>query len=208
MTGFSARLPRTISGWSSDSAYLTLGPEARTQRLHGPGSPTLRPIALVAAAAGQTFWASVSRAVRTPSLAENSLAVIVPVAPPSPRDRRSAGGAASERQPRFRLRDAHRLPSWATAGRCLRASAWTPRFSTTTTIAFAPSIWRRVLPGLRPLPTPRLTVRGAAGNNLEGETLASNWPPTTAHPTGGASGGLFLPGPGSATQGQQHRSSR
>lgn len=164
----------------SDSAYLTLGLKLEHNDFTGlEVQPSARLRWLPAA--GQTFWASVSRAVRTPSLAENSLAVIVPVAPPSP----ATGGLPVVLQangsPDF---DSETLIAyelgyrWQVSPRLgLDAALFYNDHDRLRTIDLAPGP-----PRFEPLPTPRLTVRGAAGNNLEGEThgfeLAADYRPS------------------------------
>ena len=165
---------------ASDSAYLTLGLKLEHNDFTGlEVQPSARLRWLPAA--GQTFWASVSRAVRTPSLAENSLAVIVPVEPPSP----ATGGLPVVLQangsPDF---DSETLIAyelgyrWQVSPRLgLDAALFYNDHDRLRTIDLAPDP-----PRFEPLPTPRLTVRGTAGNNLEGEThgfeLAADYRPS------------------------------
>jgi len=164
----------------SDSAYLTLGLKLEHNDFTGlEVQPSARLRWLPAA--GQTFWVSVSRAMRTPSLAENSLTVIVPAASPSP----ATGGLPVVLQasgsPDF---DSETLIAyelgyrWQVSPRLgLDAAFFYNDYDRLRTIDLAPGP-----PQFEPFPTPRLTVRGTAGNNLGGEAhgfeLAADYRPS------------------------------
>ena len=164
----------------SDSAYLTLGLKLEHNDFTGfEVQPSARFRWLPAA--GQTFWASVSRAVRTPSLAENSLTVIAPVTSSSPATEGVPVVLQVSGNPDF---DSETLVAyelgyrWQVSPRLgLDATVFYNDYDHLRTIDLASGATR-----FRLFPTPRLVVQGTAGNNLEGEThgfeLAADYRPS------------------------------
>lgn len=163
----------------ADSAYLTLGVKLEHNDFTGfevQPSARLRWLS----ATGQTLWTSISRAVRTPSLGENSLTVVAPAAPPSP----ATGGLPVVLQasgsPDF---DSETLIAyeigyrWQVSPRLsLDATLFHNDYDRLRTIDLAPGP-----PRFEPFPTPRLVIQGTAGNHLEGKThgfeLAADYRP-------------------------------
>jgi iron complex outermembrane receptor protein len=151
-----------------DSTYLTLGIKLEHNDFTGL---EVQPSARLrwTPDAGQTFWAAVSRAVRTPSLSEDSLTVVAPVAPPSP----ATGGLPVVLQasgtPDF---DSETVLAYELGYRWqvsphlgLDLTLFYNDYERLRTIDLAPGP-----PGLALFPTPRLVLLGTAGNQLQGES--------------------------------------